>query len=97
MLIKLYAPPAGTDKELRVDAQSIHFENRRVFLRRGESWPRDYVAELTGFPNMRFDDQVDSTVRFLDCVNRPGAFPMVISQEVLEQSKIPRRQSWPRF
>jgi len=89
MLIKPYSPPAGTDKELRVDAQSIHFENNRVFLRRPALWLREYVAELTGFPNMRFDDQVDSTVQFLDYVNSAGAFPMVISKEVLERSRIP--------
>ncbi len=89
MLIKPYSPPSGTDKELRVDAQSIHFENHRVFLRRPALWLRDYVAELTGFPNMRFDDQVDSTVQFLDYVNRPGAFPMMITKEMIERSKMP--------
>ena len=89
MLIRPYSPPAGTDKELRVDAQSIHFENHRVFLRRPAPWLREYVAELTGFPNMRFDDQVDSTVQFLDYVNKAGAFPMVFSKEVMDRSKIP--------
>ncbi len=94
-LIKPYLPPAGTDKELRVDAQSIHFENHRVLLPRQASWLREYVAELTGFPNMRFDDQVDSTVQFLDYANRPGAFPMVITDEVLERSRIPDpRHRW---
>ena len=89
MLIKPYVPPAGTDKEIRVDNQSGHFENHRVFLRRPASWLREYVAELTGFPNMRFDDQVDSTVQFLDYVNRPGAFPLVITQEMVELSRSP--------
>ena len=50
MLIKAYTPPSSTDKEIRVDGQSIHFENHRVFLRRPASWLREYVAELTGFP-----------------------------------------------
>jgi len=94
MLIKPYSPPAGTDKELRIDAQSIHFENHRVFLRRPASWLREYVAELTGFPNMRYDDQVDSTAQFLDYVNKPGAFPMVITAEMLARAKIPG--SWRR-
>ena len=94
MLIKPYSPPAGTDKELRLDAQSIHFENHRVFLRRPAAWLRDYVAELTGFPNMRFDDQVDSTVQFLDYVNRPGAFPLMITKEMLGRSKLHRRRNW---
>ncbi|MDP2410808.1 MAG: phage terminase large subunit [Pseudolabrys sp.] len=93
ILIKAYSPPPGTDKELRVDAQSIHFENHRVFLRRPASWLRDYVAELTGFPNMRFDDQVDSTVQFLYYINRPGALPLAITKEVLELARLPGRFS----
>ena len=90
MLIKPYLPPAGTDKELRVDAQSIHFENHRVFLPQQASWLREYVAELTGFPNMRFDDQVDSTVQFLDYVNRPDAFPMVLTADMVDQVRMSR-------
>ena len=66
MLIKPYSPPTGTEKEIRVDAQSIYFENGRVFLRRPAPWLTDYIAELTGFPNMKYDDQVDSTIQFLD-------------------------------
>ena len=92
--IRPYSPPASTDKELRVDAQSIHFENHRVFLRRAASWLREYVAEITGFPNMRYDDQVDSTVQFLDFVNKPGAFPMVVSKEVLERAR--NQGTWKR-
>ena len=58
------------DKELRVDAQTVHFENGSVLLPREASWLRDYIIELTGFPNTKYDDQVDSTVQFLDYVNR---------------------------
>jgi predicted phage terminase large subunit-like protein len=94
MLIKPYLPPASTDKQIRVDAQSIHFENHRVFLRRLAPWLREYVAELTGFPNTRFDDQVDSTVQFLDHVNRPGSLPLVITEEILARSRL--RGPWSR-
>jgi predicted phage terminase large subunit-like protein len=89
MRIKSYSPPTGTDKELRVDAQSIAFENGRVFLRRPARWLNDYIAELTGFPNTKYDDQVDSTTQFLDYMRRPGAMPMVIGEEVLRRLSIP--------
>jgi predicted phage terminase large subunit-like protein len=94
MLIKPYSPPTGTDKEIRVDAQSIYFENGRVFLRRPVPWLNDYIAELTGFPNTKYDDQVDSTTQFLDYMGQPGAMPMVISDELLRRSAIPGR--WAR-
>ena len=97
MLIKPYLPPAGTDKEIRVDAQSIHFENGRVFLRRPAPWLKDYVAELTGFPNTKYDDQVDSTIQFLDYMRQPGAMPMVISDEVLRQLAIPNPRRFPGY
>lgn len=89
MLIKPYLPPAGADKELRVDAQSIAFENGRVFLPRSARWLKDYISELTGFPNMKYDDQVDSTIQFLDYMRRPGAMPMIISEELLRLAAIP--------
>ena len=89
MLIKPYLPPTGTDKELRVDAQSIDFANGCVFLRRPAAWLNDYVAELTGFPNTKYNDQVDSTIQFLDYMRRPGAMPMVIGDEVLRRLSIP--------
>jgi predicted phage terminase large subunit-like protein len=63
--VRAYSPPAGADKEIRVDAQSIHFESGRVLLRKPASWLNDYVAELTGFPNTKYDDQVDSTTQAL--------------------------------
>lgn len=95
-LIKAYSPPTGTDKEIRVDAQSIHFENGRVHLRQSAPWLREYVAELTGFPNMRFDDQVDSTVQFLDFINQPGSIPMEISEEALRLARMPGPHSYGR-
>jgi predicted phage terminase large subunit-like protein len=94
MLIKPYLPPTGTDKELRVDAQSIDFANGCVFLRRPAAWLNDYVAELTGFPNMKYDDQVDSTIQFLDYMRKPGAMPMYISEEVMRT--ISMQDSWTR-
>ena len=89
MRVRPYLPPAGADKELRVDAQSIAFENGRVFLRRPARWLNDYIAELTGFPNTKYDDQVDSTVQFLVYMRQPGTMPMVVSEEALRLISMP--------
>jgi predicted phage terminase large subunit-like protein len=61
-----YAPPPGTDKIMRLNAQTAPFENGSVLLPRNAPWLADYIAELTGFPGSRHGDQVDSTTQALD-------------------------------
>jgi predicted phage terminase large subunit-like protein len=63
-----YKPPPGTDKIMRLHAQTAMLENGRVFLPRTAPWLPDYVHELTSFPGTRYDDQVDSTTQFLDYI-----------------------------
>jgi predicted phage terminase large subunit-like protein len=63
--VKPYEPPAGTDKIMRLHLQTALFENGYVFLPRHATWLADYVAELTGFPGTKFDDQVDATTQAL--------------------------------
>jgi predicted phage terminase large subunit-like protein len=63
-----YKPPPGTDKVMRLHAQTAMFENGRVFLPRTAPWLADYLHELTSFPGSRYDDQVDSTTQFLDYI-----------------------------
>jgi predicted phage terminase large subunit-like protein len=63
--IKPSSPPAGTDKIVRLYAQTALFENGRVLLPREAPWLADYVKELTGFPGSKYDDQVDSTTQAL--------------------------------
>ena len=64
--VKPYPPPPGTDKVMRLHAQTAEFENGRVFLPSSAPWLADYVRELTTFPGAKFDDQVDSTTQALD-------------------------------
>ena len=66
--VTAYAPPPGTDKVMRLHAQTAMFENGLVFLPRVASWLPDYLHELTSFPGTRHDDQVDSTTQFLDYI-----------------------------
>src|SRR5215208_1813872 len=43
--VEPFAPPAGTDKILRLYAQTALFENGRVLLRRNAPWLADYTRE----------------------------------------------------
>jgi predicted phage terminase large subunit-like protein len=61
-----YEPPTGTDKVMRLHAQTAIFESGLVRLPRAASWLNDYVHELTSFPGCKYDDQVDSTTQVLD-------------------------------
>jgi len=60
--VQPFSPPAGTDKIMRLYAQTALFENGRVLLPRKAAWLLDYVGELISFPGSKYDDQVDSTV-----------------------------------
>jgi predicted phage terminase large subunit-like protein len=66
--IKPYEPPAVTDKIMRLHLQTALFEKGHVLLPRHATWLADYVAELTGFPGTKFDDQVDSTTHALQFI-----------------------------
>jgi predicted phage terminase large subunit-like protein len=61
-----YAPPPGSDKTMRLHAQTAVFEDGLVLLPKQAAWLGDYVAEITGFPGSRYADQVDSTTQALD-------------------------------
>jgi len=63
--IQPYEPPKGLDKEVRLRLQTPIFEQGLVLLPESAPWLPDYVAELTGFPGTRYDDQVDSTTQAL--------------------------------
>jgi predicted phage terminase large subunit-like protein len=78
MGITEYKPPPGTDKIMRLHAQTAMFENGYIFLPRRAPWLPDYVHELTGFPGTRYDDQVDSTTQFLGYVRGNGSLEIWI-------------------
>lgn len=51
----------GSDKILRLYAQTAEFESGHVLLPRSAPWRDAYMRELTTFPGSKYDDQVDST------------------------------------
>jgi predicted phage terminase large subunit-like protein len=60
------------DKIFRASEVSATFEAGRVILPEHASWLPEYEAEIFGFPNTAFKDQVDSTTQFLQWVKRSG-------------------------
>lgn len=64
--VRPYEPPSGTDKIMRLHAQTALFEAGRVLLPVSATWLDEYVRELTSFPGGKYDDQVDSTTQALD-------------------------------
>jgi predicted phage terminase large subunit-like protein len=74
--LEAYNPKQGSDKLMRLAAQSIKFENGRVYLPKQAPWLDEYVQEITGFPGTKHDDQVDSTSQALDALTN-HAYPPI--------------------
>jgi predicted phage terminase large subunit-like protein len=60
--------PKG-DKVMRMQAQTPYLENGFVLLPERAPWLEEYLAELTTFPQSRYDDQVDSTSQALEWIS----------------------------
>jgi predicted phage terminase large subunit-like protein len=77
--------PEG-DKITRLAAVSPQFESGAIWLPKNASWLSSFKAELLGFPNVKYDDQVDSTSQALSWIKRhrqneiPFVAPIVISR-----------------
>lgn len=71
--VEAYKPAPGSDKYLRLHAQSIKFESGQVFLPTQAPWLDEYERELTGFPGGKYDDQVDSTTQALEFLGTKGS------------------------
>jgi predicted phage terminase large subunit-like protein len=91
--VTAYQPPSGTDKIMRLHAQTAVFENGRVLLPSRAPWLAEYINELTSFPGARYDDQVDSTTQALDHLRAYEGHDWFkyITPELLARSRIPVR------
>ena len=56
------APRLDGDKIMRLHGQTAKIANGYALFPRKPPWLDNYLQELTGFPNAKYDDQVDSTV-----------------------------------
>ncbi len=69
--LELYTP--RDDKETRFAVQTDKIERGLILIPREADWLPAFKHELLGFPNGRYDDQVDSMAQFLDWIGkRPG-------------------------
>ena len=91
--ITAYQPPSGSDKIMRLHAQTAVFENGRVLLPSRAPWLSEYINELTSFPGARHDDQVDSTTQALDHLRTYERNCLYISPELLAQARNMRRRA----
>jgi predicted phage terminase large subunit-like protein len=91
--ITAYQPPSGTDKIMRLHAQTAVFENGRVMLPSRAPWLSEYINELTSFPGARHDDQVDSTTQALDHLRTYERNCLHISPELLARARNMRRRA----
>ncbi|MGZ4951491.1 MAG: phage terminase large subunit [Halobacteriota archaeon] len=70
----LIAVPAKGSKELRAQNCVPVWRSGNVYLPTPDDgthdWVRDYIQELTGFPNAEHDDQVDATTQALNQLSR---------------------------
>jgi predicted phage terminase large subunit-like protein len=58
------------DKIMRMHSVTSAMENGFVHLPEQASWLPEFIHELAGFPNSKFDDQADSVSQALDCFKR---------------------------
>ncbi len=69
-----------SDKRTRAAQQSAVFEAGRVHLPEAAPWLAAYERELLAFPNGRHDDQVDSSVQFLQWASACSPFLSIVLQ-----------------
>jgi predicted phage terminase large subunit-like protein len=76
--------PEG-DKITRLAAVSVQFESGAIWFPKGAPWLSTLKAELLGFPNVRYDDQVDSISQALSWIKQhrqnqiPFVTPIIVS------------------
>jgi len=70
--------PEG-DKITRLAAVSVQFESGAIWFPKGAPWLGSLKAELLGFPNVKYDDQVDSISQALSWIkqHRQNQIPFV--------------------
>jgi predicted phage terminase large subunit-like protein len=63
-------------KQARASTVSYLFDRGDVRFPRNAVWMKEYIQELTGFPAMRHDDQVDATANYLAWITGEKPFDL---------------------
>jgi predicted phage terminase large subunit-like protein len=69
------AEPGNSDKEMRLQACIPYIKNGAVYLLDGAPWLKDFVEELSEFPNGDNDDRVDAVSQCLNHI-RSGSMDL---------------------
>jgi predicted phage terminase large subunit-like protein len=92
--VQEYTPHRGSgDKTARLNSVADIFSSGFVWYPVGRRWAEDLVEEVCGFPNMQYDDQVDSTVIAL-LRYRNGGFIKLPSDAWRDDDYVPRRTAY---
>lgn len=89
--IKLIPPTAS--KEARVHAVSDLFESNHVYVPNPEKqpWVKEWITEITTFPNAAHDDQVDATSQALSYLRNKGGKPLPTADRLAKRNLFVRR------
>jgi predicted phage terminase large subunit-like protein len=63
-------------KEARAATVSYLFDRGDIRFPRSATWMKEYIQEMTGFPAMRHDDQVDATANYLAWITGEKPFDL---------------------
>jgi predicted phage terminase large subunit-like protein len=80
----------GSEKLMRLQAQTPTMEGGFVHLPKDAPWLAEYLLELTAFPGAKHDDQVDSTTQALAWLKGAGREPSpltAIKQQLKEHQE----------
>jgi predicted phage terminase large subunit-like protein len=88
--------PEG-DKLTRAAKTSAQFEAGAVFFPKAAPWLSALKAELLGFPNVRYDDQVDSVTQALAWIEKRKQSHVPIVCPVIVRVHNPYREAFPDY
>lgn len=91
-IVKGVQRPSGCDKAMRLEAASLSFENGVIYFPTEAPWLNDFVAELTGYPGTKHDDQVDSTSQFIEWMKAHGGEPAIMAFYRMQVEDLQRRR-----
>jgi len=80
--------PPSSSKEARAHAVSDLFETGHVYLpsERKCPWIKEWISEMTTFPNAAHDDQVDTTTQALNYLRSHGGKPLATANRLVKRN-----------
>ena len=92
--VETFTPHRGTgDKTARLNSVSSMFDEGLIWVPEGPLWADELIEDIVGFPNMEFDDLVDSTTMALLKFKRGNLVSLKADEDDEEDGvrRLPRR------